>query len=116
MAANPYEIATPTELIYAHLRPDVNAGAVMLMSEDIARIRLGQEGCTFLNGASQAYGVYRAIFHVANTVYANNHMANWDGTYDVKAYTFPAGSWIYGEFINPKLTSGTVYCYRGEER
>lgn len=111
MAADPYEVATPSETVYMRLR--VRDATRMLDSSEIAAINLGQEGATFLNGASSAIGTYRSIFHIANTTYTSNHMVNWDGTWNVAAYTFPAGSWIYGEFVNPAISSGTCICYKG---
>jgi hypothetical protein len=90
------------------------SGRGYITEKERVNLLYAQNGATFLDGASYAYGRYVAAFHVTNTTYTNsNSFVNWDGTAAVSSYVFPAGSWIYGVFDNPRITSGTVILVKG---
>jgi hypothetical protein len=81
---------------------------------EAANIDYGQNGATFFNDTVSRNGEWRAIYHLAATVYTTlTSGLTVDGSTFPSTVSFPAGTWLYGHFTTIRLASGTAIAYKG---
>jgi len=79
--------------------------------EQASLLLLGQTGSTYINRTNIYNDNWYAVYCYADAIFSELTDETRDGD-TLEGDTFPAGSWIYGNFTRIQLRSGRIKAYK----